>query len=338
MPFQNLKYWLISAPESGKEKVLESLQNRVCKVENLAQVWKFPVPDLRAGTLDALMTLSDDLAKIDTYVETITRKIAIQLFALLDADPHSSQGQGALRVNTATPEVALTHFKWDEARYPVKSSCREITETINSYIAKLDEELRSKSSDYSTLSHSMAAEQRKISGNLLSRDLTDVVTKDHVIDSEYLTTLFVVVSKYYIKEWEQSYETLTDYVLPRSSQQIFEDQDYVLCTVVLFRKVVDDFKVKAKEKRFTVRDFKFSADQQGGNLQRKKISDEKDQAKGRLIQWCRTNFQEAFIGWLHIKAIRVFVESILRYGLCKFQALLVLGHKKEDKKTSKSTV
>jgi hypothetical protein len=33
-----------------------------------------------------------------------------------------------------------------------------------------------------------------------------------------------------------------------------------------------------------------------------------------LIRYCRTNFAEAFVAWIHLKAIRVFVESVLRYG------------------------
>jgi hypothetical protein len=36
------------------------------------------------GTLDSLMALSDDLSKVDSYVENVTRKIATQLFDLLD--------------------------------------------------------------------------------------------------------------------------------------------------------------------------------------------------------------------------------------------------------------
>lgn len=34
------------------------------------------------------------------------------------------------------------------------------------------------------------------SGNLIVRDLSDIVTPEHVVESEYLTTLFVVVNKY----------------------------------------------------------------------------------------------------------------------------------------------
>lgn len=45
------------------------------------------------------------------------------------------------------------------------------------------------------------------------------------------------------------------------------------------------------------------------------------------------NFSEAFIAWIHVKALRVFVESVLRYGLpVNFQAMLLQPNKKTLKK------
>jgi len=51
--------------------------------------------------------------------------------------------------------------------------------------------------------------------------------------------------------------------------------------------------------------------------------------QNHLLIWCKTNFAEMFSAWIHIKAIRIHVESILRYGLpANFQAILMLPHKK----------
>jgi hypothetical protein len=41
--------------------------------------------------------------------------------------------------------------------------------------------------------------------------------------------------------------------VPRSSKHVTEDQDYVLMSVVLFRRVVDDFKTAARVRGFQVR-------------------------------------------------------------------------------------
>jgi len=49
--------------------------------------------------------------------------------------------------------------------------------------------------------------------------------------------------------------------------------------------------------------------------------------------WCRLNFAEAFMAWTHLKTVRVFVETILRYGLpADFTAILIEPNKKQEKK------
>jgi V-type H+-transporting ATPase subunit C len=37
--------------------------------------------------------------------------------------------------------------------------------------------------------------------------------------------------------------------------------------------------------------------------------------QGGLTRWCTVHFGECFKAWVHLKVIRVFVESVLRYGL-----------------------
>lgn len=69
--------------------------------------------------------------------------------------------------------------------------------------------------------------------------------KEHfVLDSEYLTTLLVVVPLSNINDWHAKYESLTDMVVPRSTQMIFQDADNALMTVTLFHKVCEEFKHK----------------------------------------------------------------------------------------------
>jgi V-type H+-transporting ATPase subunit C len=69
-------------------------------IQGQADVFLFRVPQLRIGTLDALMMLSDDLGKYDVFVEMITRKIANQLLTLCE---NPNQAQHILSVNTGMP-------------------------------------------------------------------------------------------------------------------------------------------------------------------------------------------------------------------------------------------
>ncbi len=55
--------------------------------------------------------------------------------------------------------------------------------------------------------------------------------------------------------------------------------------------------------------------------------------KGPLVRWLKTNFSEAFIHWIHTKALRVFVETVLRYGLpLNFQAVVIQPQKRNNRK------
>lgn len=63
------------------------------------------------------------------------------------------------------------------------------------------------------------------------------------------------------QEWRAVYEKLTDMIVPRSSQLITEDQEYGLFNVTLFKKVIEEFKLHAREKKFIVRDFTYNEEE-----------------------------------------------------------------------------
>lgn len=67
--------------------------------------------------------------------------------------------------------------------------------------------------EYNTIRGQYNAVQRKTQGSLAVRDVALLVEGKDVIDTENLTTLFVVVSKSQLTNWNSQYETLTDYVV-----------------------------------------------------------------------------------------------------------------------------
>jgi len=176
--------------------------------------------------------------------------------------------------------------------------------------------------------------QRKKTGNLSVKSLGDVVTKEAFIeDSEYLETLLVAVPKNLTKEWQAKYERLTSMVVPRSANEITSDSDYTLCSVVIFKRTHDEFLQKCRENKFIVRDFHY--DEQSILKQRQEMEDlaisEKDLWTD-LLRLSRTNFSEAFQVLVHLKVVRLFVESVLRYGLpANYTGVII----KPDPKTTK---
>lgn len=328
------EYWLISAPgDKTCQQTWETMNNLTSKQNNLCENFKFHIPDLKVGTLDQLVGLSDDLGKLDAYVEQSTRKIASYLGDVLE-DQRDKLYEN-LQANNNDLTTYITRFQWDLAKYPTKQSLRNIADIISKQVGQIDADLKTKSAAYNNLKGNLQNLEKKQTGSLLTRNLADLVKREHfILDSEYLTTLLVIVPKQMVNDWNTNYEKITDMIVPRSSQLITQDNDYALCTVTLFKKVVDEFKLHARERKFVVREFTYNEEElaAGKNEITKLVTDKKKQF-GPLVRWLKVNFSECFCAWVHVKALRVFVESVLRYGLpVNFQAILIHPHKKSTKR------
>ncbi|EFA06700.2 V-type proton ATPase subunit C isoform X4 [Tribolium castaneum] len=328
------EYWLISAPgDKTCQQTWETMNNLTSKQNNLSVNYKFHIPDLKVGTLDQLVGLSDDLGKLDAFVEQVTRKVSSYLGEVLE-DQRDKLQENLMANNTDLPTY-LTRFQWDIAKYPIKQSLRNIADIISKQVGQIDADLKTKSTAYNNLKGNLQNLEKKQTGSLLTRNLADLVKKEHfILDSEYLTTLLVIVPKSSFNEWNANYEKITDMIVPRSSQLITQDNEYGLYTVSLFKKVVEEFKLHARERKFIVRDFTYNEEElaAGKNEITKLVTDKKKQF-GPLVRWLKVNFSECFCAWIHVKALRVFVESVLRYGLpVNFQAILIHPNKKTMKR------
>ncbi|ENN78482.1 hypothetical protein YQE_05046, partial [Dendroctonus ponderosae] len=79
------EYWLVSAPgDKTCQQTWETMNNTTSKQNSLCTNYKFHIPDLKVGTLDQLVGLSDDLGKLDAFVEQVTRKVASYLGEVLE--------------------------------------------------------------------------------------------------------------------------------------------------------------------------------------------------------------------------------------------------------------
>jgi V-type H+-transporting ATPase subunit C len=316
---ESKQFWLVSVPNS--EVGPHGFDQLRSAVGGAGVVAKFKIPSLRVGSLDSLLALSEDLGRKDQFFEGVVNKIARQLRDLYtDPETGSNEGPSAgdriLAVNNVGLDSYLSTFEWDEAKYKLTSPLKDVIDAVSTTMTKIDEELRTKSASFQSVTQAIAAEKKKATGNLMVRDLSDLIKPEDAIDTDYLTTLFVVVNKAGAKEWLDEYETVVSDVVPRSSDLIFSDGEFNLYNVILFKKMADDFKTQARKKKWTVREYKFDAKAvEAGKEDLKKFESKRVKQKNSLIRWCRLNFAEAFTSWVHLKAIRTFIEAVLRFGL-----------------------
>lgn len=109
----------------------------------------------------------------------------------------------------------------------------------------------------------------------------------------------------------------------------YEGDEFIAGTKVDFE---EEFVKACREKRFIVRQFEYDPNQASNSaMAMEQLQVEVDGMRSGLTRWCKTHFGEAFVAWMHIKVIRVFVESVLRYGLpVDFTAVLFKAMKNKD--------
>ncbi|KAI0236726.1 Vacuolar ATP synthase subunit C [Massospora cicadina] len=343
-------FWLVSLPArprvgdtqgGDRAAVFNHLRSVVAHADTQAagDLATLTIPELKVGTLDSLVHLSDELVKFDQSYESTVSKIVETLRSCFSSDPNPAQFKGSLKINGKPVEDYLRSFGWNSVKYRPDRPLKDIVETIHLEMAGIEAHLKSKSTQYNAIKGSLVALERKRTGNLSVCSLSSFVGREHIVSgSEHLTTQFVAVPRTSYRAWEANYETLAPMVVPRSSVKIAEDSEFGLFSVVVFRRVVSEFTQKCRELKFAVRDFEFSeekAEEDRLEAERIEIS-ERELWKG-LVQWCQASFEDAFTAWFHIKVLRAFTESVLRYGLPPDYSFALI-HPRHESKLEKAMV
>ncbi|KAH1204936.1 V-type proton ATPase subunit C [Glycine soja] len=182
------------------------------------------------------------------------------------------------------------------------SPLKEIVDGIHSQVAKIEDDLKVRVSEYNNIRSQLNAINRKQTGSLAVRDLSNLVKPEDIV--------------------------------PRSSKKLYEDNEYALYTVTLFSRVADNFRTSAREKGFQIRDFEYSPETHENRKQElDKLVQDQERLRASLLQWCYTSYGEVFSSWMHFCAVRLFAESILRYGLPpSFLACVLAPSVKSEKK------
>ncbi|RYP08058.1 hypothetical protein DL764_002135 [Monosporascus ibericus] len=329
-------YVLLSLPLStfdtgDKDEALSSLKATISP--DNGTVLPFSVPNFKIGTLDALVQQADDLAKLDSVCEALVAKVADSLRTLLDDDGDQMARQQV--VNDKPTDQYLRTFTWNKVRYRADKPIGELIDILQKELVTIDNDVKSKFNQYNQVKTNFAALQRKQTGNLATKSLTPIVDPSLLVqDSEYLETHLIAVPSNLRKEFLKSYETLSPMVVPRSSVQVAQDDEFVLFAVTTFKKHSAEFQQRCREQKWTPRQYKYV---EGGREEEQRELDrvgrEEKKLWGEALRLSRTGWSESVMIWAHIMALRVFVESVLRYGLpLEFVSALVLTNPKAAKK------
>lgn len=229
-------YSTATGDDSGKQK-FESFDYRG-KYKNLAEAHKFRVPTLKIGTIDSLITLSDEFTKLDGMLGTLAKKIkrvfddtykqepgkmSSDMIHLLkqigDENYHieddSSSVSHQLMIgehdNAKTPREYIENFQWNKHMYNELESIEKFKEKIVSEFSTTDEELRRFSTEFSDVKSQVTAHERKLNGSLLIRPISKYIKpSEHIVETEHLTTVFIAVPRQKQQEFLDTYMTIEE--------------------------------------------------------------------------------------------------------------------------------
>lgn len=348
-------------------------------------MFKFEVPSLMVGTLDSLMTMSDELGKTDSIVEQTVRKIEKTAAELAEGKPVD------LSVGGVPASRYVQQFAWDSAKYPNRRPLKELVSLITAGAVAVEEELKQLTQSFGEKAVALQEIKRRKGGNMLSADWNDVLNeqmmrKIQIIDSEYLKTVFVAIpmsvqeafektvyslgsdiAGYGGPDWSRDssqlgepvafgsdvdrHKTRGSPVVPGSLQLVHKDEDSILYALTVLKgqyesgyyengefhqgtkiDFLTEFAKICREKRYVHREFTWDPSQASKSLiAHEQMQVEVDGMNSALLRWCKNHYGDAFVAWTHIKVIRVFVESVLRYGLpVDFTAVLYKVHPGKD--------
>jgi len=312
------KYLLVSlptsiAPSSHRDEALTALRATV--THDVGATHPFAIPEFKIGTLDALVQQADDLAKLENAAHGVVNKVGDSLRAILDGDEAKVQQQKT--INDKPVDQYLRNFQWNKVKYRADRPIADLIDLLQKEVQGIDNDVKAKFSQYNQTKSALAAAERKKTGNLASKSLVSVVNPSALIrDSEYLDTVLLAVPNVAVKDFYKTYEELTPMVVPRSANQLAKDDEFALFAVTVFKKHATEFVHKCREKRWTPRDYKYK---EGGKEEEAQEADQlaKDAQKqwGEALRLGRTGYSESAMIWIHVLALRVFVETVLRYGL-----------------------
>ena len=318
-----------SSADESKDALFTVLKSRLDKTKLADSVHLLDIPEnLKFGSFDSLIKYADDLGKQDALVDATLRRVERHLCEL---EPKSDFKVYSNR-SEVLAEDYLLHFKWDDAKFPRSRPIQDNLQVLSNSVSRLDDEVKSRTQALLDLRQQVASISKKEAASLVQRDLIDVltpetITPDDFVYTEHLTTLVVVVPRGAEKEWLSSYEALDPYVVPQSSTQLpADDKDgNKLYRVILFRSSSDNFKQAARQHRFLVRDFHFDPEKyhQTATVRAEMIAEVKRQ-ETLVKKICQAAFSDCLVALVHLKAVRVYVEAVLRFGLPpKFATFLI---------------
>ena len=319
-----------------KENVLRGIDNQLfVKEMNLNIVMK----DLINDNLDTLFKLNDDLLRDEQEIEQFLKALEKQLLGLNPDHEIRIKYRGTL----LDAKKAIAEFTWDDGKYPNKSkTISDIMHKINEKYKETMKTIKAKTDDYSNSLNDLKLKQKgqNEARNLMKHDYRELVikSKNEMKTTDYLCTMLCFVPNGSEKNFLDSYMKLAKgFVVPYSALRIDkgEDEKMQLYRVIVMKHMKDDFKLECQgQLRIACREYD-EEELSKKPLEEKeieKLSNESELKKHDLQRHAESGYSEVFYALMHLKYLRLYVESCLKYTSGDYYSVMVYVSKDKEQK------
>lgn len=307
---------------TSREYIYTILKNRLLDSHICIDTNILDVPtNLKFCSFDDLLKCADELQKYEGYAYNCLKKIE-NIAKGYDENIELKIIYQRQQINV---DQYIRRFSWDDAKYPRSRTLSDTIDSMVNNVTKLSDEIQIKNNMLNDLKDKKKGHGGKNdSDSFMIKDLNEILTPQVVdasdfLETEHLTTVIACIHKDNIQEWLNVYEKLSEYVVPRSASQfnnLIDKAGNTLWKVVVFRKFVNNFIDAAKEKKIVVRNFTYDEKVYNDMIDKKtKIEAEIIRQETFLRRMCLAAFSDIFIAFIHINILRVFCESVLRFGV-----------------------
>lgn len=318
-----------------KTKVLANVDQKKVKDIDLSTTMKQLVTD----NLDTLFKTNDDLMRDEVEIESFLKALEKQI---MDLSPkhelHINMKSYSLSINEA-----ISEFTWDDNKYPKNNkTIADIMNKINEKYSETRKTIKAKTDDYNNSVNDLKAKEKGKNEalTLMKQDYRDLVnkSKNEMKITDYLCTMLCFVptgsEKYFLEHY---YKLVDGFVVPYSALRIDrgEDEKMELFRVIVMKNVKDDFKNQCQgQLRVACREYdeeelsKKPAEEREIEVLQNQIKDK----KANLIRIASSGYSEVYYALLHLKYLRLYVESCLKYTTGDYYSVVVFVSKEKEQR------
>lgn len=284
-----------------------------------------PIPEFRTASGAELHELAKDLLQLDHAMENLLHYLLSTFESVLRLE-----GVDLLEHLVIEKQIyrdSITNFSWNTAKYSPYLSLTNLCDLFYKDFRDLDQQMRKNVATHKE-NLKIATEYVITEETLATQDLTRIVPKEAVIDTEYIQSIYVAVPQQSSSTWLEVYETLHESVVACSSCFVAEGNDYKLYSVAIVRDAFLEFRENCAKIGFIAREYPSDQDKFARKLhQRRKVEEATQCQNTTLIQWLKVIADDMFEVLIHIKVFRACVGSLIRYDRGKFQITMFYPRK-----------